>query len=107
MEIKTNDVNTLLDHIDVLEKDKDKYKRLWLEEKIVNDFCIDYAIAQKKLHRHNHNHCVKHVIDSIPADNLMGVSHAFAERLKERCKDKPGLYETIMNSLEIESSIKG
>jgi len=107
MEIKANDVENLLDHIDILEKDKVKYKKLWLEEKLVTDFCIDYAITQKKLHRHNHNHCVTKVIDSIPNENLLDVSSAFQTRLKEKLKDKPSLFDDIMNSMNHETLVKG
>ncbi len=107
MKIDANDVDRLCDEIDILTKDKAKYKELWLEEKLVTDFCIDYAVMQKKLHRHNHNHCVKHVIDNIPNDNLLDVSNAFQTRLKEKLKNKPGLFDDIMNSINQEAFVKG
>lgn len=128
MDISTDKVNKLLDEIDKLKAEVKHYKHIWKKakanyeymfdehaekEKIIKqskmfeDFIIDYALAQKRLHIYNHNHCIKHVVDSIPNEELLIVSSAFESRLKERCKDKPGLYETIMNSLEIESSIKG
>lgn len=129
MKINANDVDKLLDEIDILKEDIKKYKYIWkkaeanyqymFEENAKNenimkqnnifmDFIIDYALAQRRLHIHNHNHCVKHVVDTIPHDELLNVSQAFEERLKERCKDeKPGTFELIMESLNIDSSIKG
>lgn len=103
----TDKLNRLYDEIDILEKDKVKYKKLWLEEKLVTDFCIDYAVTQKKLHRHNHNHCVSKVVDSIPNENLLDVSSAFQTRLKEKLKDQPGLFGDIMNSINQETFVKG
>jgi len=108
MKVKANDVNRLLDEIDILQKDVKKYKDLHKQNDIFMNFVTDYAIAQKKLHKYNHDHCVKQVIDSIPHDELLNVSAAFEARLKERCKDKePGTFELIMESLNIDSSIKG
>jgi hypothetical protein len=128
MNVSTDKINQLLDEIDILEKDVKKYKHIWKKAKanyeymfeqhaekediikqneIFMDFITDYAIAQKKLHRYNHDHCVKHVIDCVPHDQLLNVSKVFEERLKERCKDKPGTFELIMKSLNIDSSIKG
>lgn len=78
------------------------------QKEIFMNFITDYAIEQKKLHIHNHNHCVKRVIDLIPKDQLLNVSNAFEERLRKRCKDKePGTFELIMDSLNIDASIKG
>ncbi len=78
------------------------------QNEIFINFIIDYALEQRRLHIHNHNHCVKKVVDSIPHDELLNVSKAFEERLKERCKDKePGTFELIMQSLNIDASIKG
>lgn len=128
MNVSTDKINQLLDEIDILEKDVKKYKHIWKKAKanyeymferhaekediikqneIYMDFITDYAIAQKKLHRYNHDHCVKHVIDLIPDNELLNVSQVFEERLKERCKDKPGTFELIMESLNMDSSIKG
>lgn len=128
MNVSTDKINQLLDEIDILEKDVKKYKHIWKKaeanyqymferhaekEDIIKqnetfmNFITDYAIAQKKLHRYNHDHCVKHVIDCVPHDQLLNVSKAFEERLKERCKDKPGTFELIMESLNTDSSIKG
>jgi len=108
MKVNANKINQLLDEIDILEKDVKKYKDLYKQNDIFMKFVTDYAIAQKKLHRYNHDHCVKQVIDSIPHDELPNVSAAFEARLKERCKDKePGTFELIMQSLNVDSSIKG
>ena len=122
-------VDLLIDEIDILKEDVKKYKYLWKkaeanyqymfdqhadkeiiikQNKMFEDFMIDYALEQKRLHIHNHNHCVKKVVDSIPNDELLNVSKAFEERLKERCKDKePGTFELIMESLHINASVKG
>lgn len=108
MKVNANKINQLLDEINILEKDVKKYKDLYKQNDIFMKFVTDYAIAQKKLHRYNHNHCVQQVIDSIPHDELPSVSAAFEARLKERCKDKePGTFELIMQSLNVDSSIKG
>ena len=108
MNIDTDKVNQLLDEIDILEKDVKKYKDLYKQNKIFINFMVDYALAQRRLHRYNHDHCVKQVVDKIPNEELLNVSKAFEERLKERCKDKePGTFELIMESLNIDSYIKG
>jgi hypothetical protein len=108
MNVSTDKINRLLMEIDILEKDVKKYKDLYKQNNIFMNFVTDYAIAQKKLHRYNHDHCVKHVIDSIPHDELLNVSKAFEERLKKKCKDsgEPGTFELIMESLNMDSSIK-
>lgn len=128
MKIEANDVSRLLDEIDILTKDKAKYKYLWKKAKsnyeymfdrhadkeniikqneMLLTFMTDYAIFQRKLYETNHVACVKDVINTIPNEELLIVSEAFEARLKERCKDKPGKFESIMNALNIEESITG
>jgi len=122
-------VDKLMDEVDILRADVKKYKHIWKkaeanyiymferhaekediikQNNIFMDFITDYAILQKKLHKYNHDHCVKQVVDSVPDDELLNVSAAFEKRLKEKCKDKePDTFELIMESLNIDSSIKG
>jgi len=128
MKIDANDVDRLIDEIDILEKDVRRYKHIWKkaqynyeymfdrhadkeiiikQNEMLMNFMTDYALAQKALHKHNHNHCVKKVVDSIPDEELLIVSAAFEARLKDRCKDKPGQFESIMKALNLEESITG
>ena len=128
MKIDANDVDRLCDEIDILTKDKAKYKYLWKKAKsnyeymfdrhadkeiiikqneMLMNFMTDYALAQRALHKHNHIHCVKKVVNSIPDEELLIVSAAFEARLKDRCKDKPGQFESIMKALNLEESITG
>ena len=128
MKIEANDVGRLLDEIDILTKDKAKYKYLWKKAKsnyeymfdrhadkeniikqneMLLTFMTDYAIFQKRLYKTNHDACVRDVVNTIPNEELLIVSAAFEARLKERCKDKPGQFESIMNALNIEESITG
>ena len=128
MKIDANDVDRLCDEIDILTKDKAKYKYLWKKAKsnyeymfdrhadkeiiikqneMLMNFMTDYALFQKRLYKPNHDECVKDVVNTIPNEELLIVSAAFEARLKDRCKDKPGQFESIMKALNLEESITG
>ena len=123
------EVKELFEEIAKLKEEVKHYKRIWKKaesnyeymfdrhkekEKIIKqskmfeDLMIDYCLEQKRLHVHNHNHCVKQVVNKVPDEDLQTVSAAFEARLKDRCNEKePGLFELVMQSLNIESSVKG
>ena len=77
------------------------------QNELLIDLLIDYAIQQKKLHIHNHKHCLNVAVANIPREHLLNVSDAFQAELKARCKDEPKLFDLIMDSLSMNSSIKG
>tara|TARA_R100001480_G_scaffold106062_1_gene108362 strand:- start:4257 stop:4505 length:249 start_codon:yes stop_codon:yes gene_type:complete len=77
------------------------------QNELLIDLLIDYAVQQKKLHIHNHKHCLNVAVESIPREHLLSVSEAFQAELKARCKDEPKLFNLIMDSLNMDSCIKG
>ena len=77
------------------------------QNELLIDLLIDYAIQQKKLHIHNHKYCLNVAAQNIPKEHLLDVSDAFQAELKARCKDQPKLFNLIMDSLNMDSCIKG
>ena len=77
------------------------------QNELLIDLLIDYAIQQKKLHIHNHKYCLNVAAQNIPKEHLLDVSDAFQSELKARCKDQPKLFNLIMDSLNMDSCIKG
>ena len=121
MKVNANDVGKLIDEIEILEKDKAKYKELWEKEKAmwgckwnklvdlenIVEFMMDYCIQQRRLHRHNHDHCVQKVVSSLGEDNAAAFLNAFTNRLEMLLKHEPDRFELVMQTMNLESMIKG
>ena len=133
IKVKANDIDKLLNEIDILTKDKAKYKKLWKkaennydymfevnsknEDKIEEQedmlhLIINYCIFQRKLYRSNHYQCIKQAIDKIPHDKLLDISKAFEARLKAQCSDEKEFNEVMKHidssePFKLETIIKG
>jgi len=121
MKVNANDVGKLIDEIEILGKDKAKYKELWEKEKAmwggkwnklvelenIVEFMMDYTIQQRRLHKHNHDHCLAKVVNNISDKDAASFLNAFTNMLEAKLKHEPDRYALVMESMNLDSLIKG